>query len=157
MCAEGHAVRVVTRTEERRVEIEALGAECWIGTPERLATLRAALENVTVVCWLLGTARGPAGQLRALHGSRLEFFLGQTIDTTVRGFVYEAAGSAPADALAGGARIARALTARNSIPLALLSVDPADEESWLEDARRAIGSLLGHGAAPAGEGSAGRD
>ena len=67
---EGHAVRVTTRAESGRAAIEAVGAECWIGTPERLGTLRAALESVTIVCWLLGTASGSEEELGALHGSR---------------------------------------------------------------------------------------
>ncbi len=58
LVGEGHAVRVTTRTEAGRAAIEATGAECWIGTPERLGTLRAALESVTIVCWLLGTVSG---------------------------------------------------------------------------------------------------
>ena len=49
---------MTTRTEDRRAAIEAAGAECWIGTPDRLATLRAALDGVTIACWMLGTATG---------------------------------------------------------------------------------------------------
>ena len=89
---EGHAVRIVTRTEERRAEIEAAGAECWMGDPDRLGTLRGALEGVTIACWLLGTASGALQQLGALHGSRLRAFLQSAVDTTVRGVVYEVAG-----------------------------------------------------------------
>ena len=84
-------------TESGRAAIEAVGAECWIGTPDRVASLRYALEGVTLACWLLGNACGEPDELAALHGSRLEFFLGQTIDTTVRGLIYEAAGSVDAD------------------------------------------------------------
>ena len=58
LVGEGHAVRITTRTEAGRAAIEATGAECWIGTPERLATLRGALESVTIVCWLLAGAGG---------------------------------------------------------------------------------------------------
>jgi hypothetical protein len=84
-----HAVRITTRAESGRAAIEATGAECLIGTPDRLATLRGALDGVTIVCWMLATARGEPEQVRALHGSRLESFMGQAIDTTMRGFVYE--------------------------------------------------------------------
>jgi hypothetical protein len=144
---EGQAVRVTTRTESGRAAIEAAGAECWIGTPERLGTLRAALENVTVVCWLLGTATGSADELGALHGSRLEFFLGQAIDTTVRGFVYEAAGvpggAVSADVLAEGERIVRRVAARNEIPVGFLRVDPGDTDAWLACAHAEIEALLG--------------
>ncbi|MEA2299335.1 MAG: hypothetical protein QOF77_2271, partial [Solirubrobacteraceae bacterium] len=36
----GHAVRITTRTEAGRAGIEAAGAECYIGTPDRIASLR---------------------------------------------------------------------------------------------------------------------
>jgi hypothetical protein len=143
---EGHAVRVTTRAESGRAAIEAAGAECWIGTPERLATLRAALESVTIVCWLLGTATGSDDEIRALHGSRLEFFLGQAIDTTVRGFVYEAAGVAGgavgADVLAEGEPIVRRVAERNEIPVGFLRADPGDADAWLAEAHAEIGALL---------------
>jgi hypothetical protein len=142
LVGEGHAVRVTTRSESGRVAIEATGAECWIGTPERLGTLRAALESVTVVCWLLGTVTGGEDEVRALHASRLEFFLGQVIDTTVRGFVYEAAGTVPGDALAEGERIVRMVAERNAIPTAFIGADPRTPEAWLDDANAAIDELL---------------
>jgi hypothetical protein len=144
MALDGHALRVTTRTEDHRAAIEATGAECWIGTPDRLATLRASLASVTIACWMLGTATGRPEQLRALHTARLEFFLTQTIDTTVRGFIYEAAGTTvPPEVLAEGERIVRLMGERNAIPVAALTADPADVQSWLNDARAAIGGLLG--------------
>jgi hypothetical protein len=144
MARDGHALRITTRTDNHRAAIEATGAECWIGTPDRLATLRAGLASVTIACWMLGTATGEAEGVRALHTTRLEFFLTQTIDTTVRGFIYEAAGSTvPPDVLADGERIARAMGTRNAIPVAALTADPVDVRAWLKDARAAIGGLLG--------------
>jgi hypothetical protein len=143
MLLAGHAVRITTRAGAGRATIEAIGAECFIGTPDRLATLRAALEAVTIVCWLLGTATGAPAEVAALHSSRLEHFLGGTIDTTVRGFVYEASGTTVApDLLAEGERTVRALTAFNSIPVAILRADPADPAAWLADAQAAVRALL---------------
>ncbi len=143
MIDRGHAVRATTRTEAGRAAIEASGAECWIGTPDRLATLRGALENVTIACWLLGCATGSVEQLEALHGSRLEFFLTQAIDTTVRGFIYEASGTAvPAEVLAGGEQIVRSLGERNVIPVAILRAGGEDVGGWLADADAAVDSLL---------------
>jgi hypothetical protein len=144
LAVEGHAVRMVAREEPRRAEIEQAGAECWIGTPDRLSTLRAALESVTVACWLLATATGGPDEVRDLHGSRLEFFLGQSIDTTVRGFVYETGGVVvPPEVLAAGAATVRRVTSRNAIPLALVAADPRDTQAWLSQAREAVRSLLG--------------
>ena len=136
-----HAVRISTRTEGGREAIEASGAESWVGTPQRLATMRGALDRVAVACWLLGTATGPRAELAALHSTRLEFFLTQAIDTTVRGFVYES-GGAPAELLRTGAQAARELTARNAIPASFLDRDPHDHDAWLVQARSAIDSLL---------------
>ena len=84
LVAEGHAVRGITRGAHREA-IEAAGGEAWIGDPDVIGTLRYALDNVTLVLWLLGHVDQPD-----LHGSRLEMLLERTIDTTARGIVYEA-------------------------------------------------------------------
>lgn len=146
MVQEGHSVRITTRTEGGRAAIEASGAECWIGTPDRLATLRGALEAVTIACWLLGSAVGSAPTLQALHSSRLELFVTQAIDTTVRGFVYEACGAAAsAEPLRAGEGIVRALAERNAIPTAFVTADPGDLDGWLADACASVASLLAGG------------
>ncbi len=102
LTAEGHAVRMVTRRPEARAAIEAAGAECFAGDPDVVGTLRYALDGVTILLWLLGTASGPADKVAALHGSRLRMMLSKTTDTTVRGVVYEAAGTVGAEVLAAG-------------------------------------------------------
>jgi hypothetical protein len=143
LVADGFAARITTRTDAGRTTIEASGAECWIGTPDRLATLRGALDGVSILCWLLGTATGTQAQLRELHSSRLQFFLTQAIDTTVRGFVYEARGSSTLQpALAAGERLVQAWAQQNSIPTAFLRADPHDHAAWAGEAREAIESLL---------------
>ena len=134
-------MRITSREGAARDEIEAAGAECWPGTPDRLATLRGALDGVTILAWLLGTASGPPESLRDLHTTRLEFFLTQAIDTTVRGLVFETRG--PAAALADGESIVHALTERNAIPLELLRTDPLDLQAWRPAARAAVERLLG--------------
>ena len=61
----GHAVRITTRSESRRAAIEAAGGECWIATPDRIASLRYALENVTVApAGFSGCAAGPGKSSR---------------------------------------------------------------------------------------------
>ncbi|MBA2349795.1 MAG: hypothetical protein H0V81_16060 [Solirubrobacterales bacterium] len=142
LAADDHAVRVVTRTEERRKVIESAGGECWIGTPDAIGTLRYALDNVTVLLWLLGTAEG--GDVAALHGSRLAMMLERVTDSTVRGVVYEAAGTVPAEALAAGEHEIREASRKNEIPFRLLPADPrGDEEQWLRTTLGLIDSLLG--------------
>jgi len=142
LVADGHAVRQVTRDETARAQIEAAGAECWIGTPDRIGSLRYALENVTVLLWALGTATGSPEDVEALHGSRLQMMLEKTIDTTVRGFVYEARGTVPAEHLAAGRDRAASMASRNEIPFAILEADPADEAAWVAGAHAALESVL---------------
>jgi hypothetical protein len=143
LVSDGHAVRLVTRDPAREEDIRAAGAEPWRGDPDRVGTLRYALDNVTLLLWLLGTASGPPEEVAALHGSRLAMMLARTVDTTVRGVVYEAAGTVPADVLAAGVAEVQSAHERNEVPFALLQADPADREAWLAAARAAVRSLLG--------------
>jgi len=144
LLSDGHAVRITTRSDDGRAAIEATGAECWLGTPDRLATLRGALDGVTIACWMLATAQGSPEQLSELHSTRLEFFITQAIDTTVRGIVYEARGTPEQRAApAAGGLLVRRMTERNQIPLACLAEDRADADRWAGAARDAIDSLLG--------------
>jgi hypothetical protein len=142
LIAERHTARITTRSEAGRAAIEAVGAECWIGTPDRVASLRYALENVTIACWLLGTATGSAEQLAALHGPRLAFFCSQTIDTTVRGLVYEAGGCVDSRLLLAGADLLATKAAFNEIPLRIIDADPADAGAWHAQALAALAGLL---------------
>src|SRR5438105_866086 len=151
LVGEGHAVRVTTRRERARGLIEGAGAECWIGAPQHMGTLRTALEGVSLACWLLASASGAEEDLHVLHGAVLERFVHQLIDTTVHAFVYEAAappsplvGSrVPPPALAAGARIALTVGADNAIPVAVVEGPLADSRAWLQQMRAAVRSLLG--------------
>jgi hypothetical protein len=136
LVAEGHAVRAVTRDESRRPQLEAAGCECWIGDPDRIGTLRYALDNATVLLWLLGTVQVPE-----LHGSRLEMMLERTVDTTVRGVLYEN----PATGAGAGAAVVQAAHDRHGIPIAFLDADPADVDAWVAQARERIDALLATG------------
>ena len=143
LTAQGHAVRLVTRDAGRRPEIEAAGAECWLGTPDRIGSLRYALENVTLLLWLLGTAQGDAEKVAALHGSRLRMMLDKTTDTTVRGVVYEAAGPLAPELLAQGREELAHAQRTNEIPYALLEADPrGPRDAWLTAIHTAIDDLL---------------
>lgn len=145
LIADGHAVRAVTRTEARRAEIEAAGCECWIGTPDRIGTLRYGLENVTILVWALGTASGPpedAERIADLHGSRLKMMLEKTTDTTVRGVVYEATGTLDEATFASGVHEIRWANEKNEIPYQLLEADGRDVDAWVAAALAAIEKLL---------------
>jgi hypothetical protein len=131
---DGHAVRFVTRNENFAPEIEAAGGEAYIGDPDRIGSLRYALDNVTVLLWLLGPA--PDGDL---HGSRLTMMMERTIDTTVRGVVYEGTD-------AGAAEVERMAT-YNEIPHAVVTAPRTDEDAWVDAVLAAIDGVL---AAPRG-------
>jgi hypothetical protein len=121
LVADGHAVRSVTRGGHRAA-IEEAGGEAWVGDPDRIGSLRYALEGVTVLLWLLGGVDRPE-----LHGSRLEMMLSKTIDTTARGVVYEAG---PAEGVATVERVA----GYNEIPYRVVPFGG--------DLRAAVDSLL---------------
>lgn len=140
----GHAARVVVATTEQCKEVEQAGAEPVVGDPDRLASLSGALEHVTVACWLMADLDGAPSRVAALHGPRLEQFLGSAVDSTLRGFVYEAGGTAVArETLDEGERIVRDVGAKNEIPVAVLRCDPTEEDCWLEEVGQAIDTLLG--------------
>lgn len=120
LVAEGHAVRGTSRREESRAAIEATGAEFHRGDPDRIGTLTYALDNTTIVVWLLGSATGSREQVAALHSTRLRMLLERTIDTTVRGVVYEAAGTVPGELLRGGAEAVEKACAYSEIPFRVL-------------------------------------
>ena len=90
LVAAGHVVRGTTRDAANAEAIRAAGAEPYLGDPDRIGTLMDALAAVTVAVWLLGEADAPE-----LHDGRLRMFCEKTVDTPVRGLVYEASAEAP--------------------------------------------------------------
>jgi hypothetical protein len=129
LAAEGHAPRMTTRDRGRRSDIEAAGGECVIADPDVVGSLRYALDNVTILMWLLGSVdREP------LHDSRWKMMLERTIDTTVRGVVYEGTAS--------GAEEVRRMAAYNEIPHAVIDVPREDEAAWVAAVRDAVDGVL---------------
>lgn len=81
---------------------------------------RGALEHVAIVCWL--------------ECSSPERFLLRSVDSSMRGFVYQASGHE---------RSVLETARLSSIPVALLRADPlCDREAWLAQALEAIAGLL---------------
>jgi uncharacterized protein YbjT (DUF2867 family) len=129
--AAGHAVRGTTRVGAHADLIAAVGAEPYVGDPDRIGTLIDALRGVTIVCWLMGTLPVPE-----LHAGRLRMLWEKLVDTHVRGVVYEGA-------LPEGEEVARTAAETWQIPLEVLRADPADHAAWLAAASGAVGRLLG--------------
>jgi hypothetical protein len=136
-------VRGTTRDAVRVPEIEAAGGEPFLGDPDRIATIAPAFDHVSVACVLLGSATGAPDSVAALHSTRLEMLLTRMLDTTVRGIVYEVAGSVERQVLDAGARIVVATCSDSRIPFVLLDQDPEDHGAWLDAAVGAVTRLLG--------------
>jgi hypothetical protein len=113
---------------------------------------------VTILSWLLGNVSGDQVELGALHGPRLQMMLSQVIDTTIRGLLYEAAGTVEPGLLSHGAELVREAAERSAIPYAILTTDPSDRDAWVRAAVDATAGLLGEDllgeAAPTRVGSA---
>ena len=99
MIERGHAVRITTRSERGRSAIEQTGAECWIGTPDRLATMRGALDHVTIACWMLGrrARRGEGAGGASLLAPRVLPLAGDRHDRARLSLRRDAGGAVPAE------------------------------------------------------------
>jgi hypothetical protein len=129
----GWQVRGTTRDPARAAAaIESAGIEPAIADPDRLMTLLDQIEDVTLVFWLLGSARGESEAIAALHGPRLERLLEEIVDSPVRGFVYEAFGPVERDRLEAGSAIVREAGARWRIPFEIVTANPAEHQRWLD-------------------------
>jgi hypothetical protein len=146
LIARGHSVRGTTRSEASLAAIEAAGAEAVLGDPDVVGTLVGSFEHVSVACLLLGSADGAPAHLTALHGTRLDMLLARMLDTTVRGVVYEAAGSVDPDVLGAGAALVGERCEDSRIPYVLLGADPvADLRAWTAAAVGAVHRTLDGG------------
>ena len=119
LLAEGWQVRGTSRREEGLAPIEAAGIEPALADPDDPGTVLDLVGDVATVYWLLGSAEGPAENVEAIHGPRLERFLERLVETPVRRFVYEADGSVDPAILERGSTIVRSAGERWRIPVAV--------------------------------------
>ena len=117
LLADGWQVRGTSRREEGLAAIEAAGIEAALADPLDPGTALDLVGDVAAVYWLLGSAEGPAENLEAIHGPRLERLLERLVETPVRRFVYEASGSVDPAILEQGSSIVRAAGERWRIPV----------------------------------------
>jgi NAD(P)-dependent dehydrogenase (short-subunit alcohol dehydrogenase family) len=143
LASAGWAVRGTTRRPAGAEAIEASGIDAVVADPDRVLTVLEQIEGVTLVLWLLGSARGDAGLLEALHGPRLERMLEEIVDTPVRGFVYEAAGSVEPRLRERGRAIVTGAARRWRIPSEFVDADPDDATAWRDAMLAAVGRLVG--------------
>jgi glycine/D-amino acid oxidase-like deaminating enzyme len=136
----GHPVRGTTRDPARVRELEAAGIEPAVGDPYRLATLLPHIANTSAMVWLMGSAAGD--EVEALHRTRLETTLERLVDSPVRGMVYEAAGTLPAELMREGAAAVRKAAVTWQMPNVVVEQDPSDHDAWLSAMLAAVEEVL---------------
>jgi uncharacterized protein YbjT (DUF2867 family) len=139
---EGWEVRGTSRDIEGLTAIEAAGIEPARADPDQPGTILDLVGDIAVVLWLLGSAEGPSENLAAIHGPRLEGLLERLVDTPVRGFVYEGAGTVDAKLLTGGAELARNAERTWRIPVAITETPRSSGPAWVEELETAAVELL---------------
>jgi uncharacterized protein YbjT (DUF2867 family) len=139
---DGWHVRGTTRSGKRLPAIEEAGIEPTLADPDRPGSILDQVGDVTVTCWLLGSANGNQDTVAAIHGSRLERLLEKLVDTPVRGFLYEGSGSVDRELLAAGATIVGDAAARWRIPVEIVDSDPGDWRGWSNAAHDAVRRLV---------------
>ncbi|MFI5027645.1 MAG: hypothetical protein ACHQCF_01525 [Solirubrobacterales bacterium] len=130
LLTEGWAVRGTSRREEGLTRIEAAGIEPALADPGRPGTVLDLVGDVAIVFWLLGSAEAGDEELDALHGRRLERILERLVDTPMRGFVYERAGTVSPPMLERGEAAVNAASETWRIPVGIVFADPADPAAW---------------------------
>jgi uncharacterized protein YbjT (DUF2867 family) len=141
LLARGWQVRGTSRSPGGVHAIEGAGLEPAEADPNRPGTVLELCGDVSVVVWLLGSASGDAEAVSAIHGPRLERLLEKLVDSPVRGFAYEAVGTAEPELLQEGSRIVESAGERWRIPVVTLDDDRASA-GWAANAAEAISGLL---------------
>jgi uncharacterized protein YbjT (DUF2867 family) len=139
---EGWAVRGTSRDAEGLAAIEAAGIDPAHADPEQPGTILELVDDVAIVIWLLGSAKGSAQDLATIHGPRLESLLERFVETPVRGFIYEGAGTVDSSVLAGGAELARNAERTWRIPVAVTETPRGQGPAWVEELEAGVVELL---------------
>jgi uncharacterized protein YbjT (DUF2867 family) len=140
LLAEGWAVRGTSRDAAGLDAIEAAGIEAVRADPEQPGTILELVDDVAILIWLLGSATGES--VPAIHGPRLESLLERLVDTPVRGFIYEGAGTVDPALLAGGAELARNAESTWRIPVTVTETRRSDGPAWVEELETAVVELI---------------
>lgn len=138
----GWAVRGTSRRQDGVVEIAAAGIEGVIADPDRVGSVLEYVADVTVLVWLMGSAVGTREELVALQEQRLGSLLEKLVDTPVRGFVLEGAGSVPEEIRATAAGLVEDAAQRWSIRTRIVDAELADHEAWLKAMSEAVPGVL---------------
>ena len=141
----GWVVRGTTRDTAATEAIAASGIEPVVADPDRIADILDAIDGVTLIFWLLGSATGEPESVAALHGPRLERLLEEIVDTPVRGLVYEVTGELDSEVFVGALEALRSAGERWRIPFEVVDADPREPGQWLEGMLGAASDLTATG------------
>jgi nucleoside-diphosphate-sugar epimerase len=139
---DGHLVRGTTRDPGRVPAIEAAGVEAVVADPLRLATITPLLAGVSVVVWPFGNATGTPEEVESVHTTRLQTLLTKLIDSGVRGFVYDGAGTVAPELLEGGAERVRQAGDFFRMPAEVVDHHAAARDGWVAAMRAAVDRVL---------------
>jgi uncharacterized protein YbjT (DUF2867 family) len=134
-------VRGTSRDPAGLAAIEEAASEPAIADPDQPGTVLDHCADVSVVVWLLGSASGDPNAVSAIHGPRLERLMEKLVDSPVRGFAYEAAGTVDPARLREGREIVERAGERWRIPVAVLT-GSREEAGWAEQSAGRIAALL---------------
>ncbi len=134
----GWEVRGTSRTEAGAAAITASGLEGVVADPNFVGSVLDHVGDVTVVVWLMGSAQGTREELVAVNEERLGSLLEKLVDTPVRGFVLEAAGTVPDEILGRAVDLTEQAARRWSIPARVVRADPDDRDAWLGEMAAAV-------------------
>ena len=137
----GWQVRGTSRRPEGLDAIRTAGLDAAEADPDRPGTVLDLCGDAAVVIWLLGSAAGDGEALSAIHGPRLERLLEKLVDSPVRGFAYEAAGSVDDGLLASGREIVERAGETWRIPVGFLTSD-RDRPGWAPESAEVVAGLL---------------
>jgi nucleoside-diphosphate-sugar epimerase len=140
--ADGWAVRGTSRRADALPAIEAAGIEPALADPDRVGTVLEHVADVAVVAWLLGSATGTREEVEAANRLRLGSLLEKLVDSPVRGFVFEGAGSADPDVLAAGAELVERAGRTWMIPVRVVTAERDEGGAWTKAMAAAAADVL---------------
>ena len=138
----GWAVRGTSRRADGIEAIEAAGLEAAVADPDRVGTILDQAGDVAVMIWLMGSAAGSGDTAEAVNVLRLESLLEKLVDTPVRGFVFEGAGTAGEEILAAGAGLVERAGRTWMIPVRVVTEGREDADEWMAAMQAAATGVL---------------
>jgi len=138
----GWAVRGTSRSAAGTEAIGKAGIEPAIADPDRVGTVLDHVGDVTVVAWLLGSATGTQEEIEAVNRLRLESLLEKLVDSPVRGFVYEGAGSADRSVLDAGADLVERAGRTWMIPVRVVRAERDGDGGWATAMAAAVTGVI---------------